>query len=113
MKKIMLLVPAYNEEEVLPLFMEKVLEVTDQIQDYQFEFLFVNDGSTDRTQDIIHAYHLEDERVNYVELSRNFGKETAMLAGFDYADGDAVIIIDADLQHPPAMITRTTGINTQ
>lgn len=104
MKKIMLLVPAYNEEEVLPLFMEKVLEVTDQIQDYQFEFLFVNDGSTDRTQDIIHAYHLEDERVNYVELSRNFGKETAMLAGFDYADGDAVIIIDADLQHPPAMI---------
>lgn len=104
MKKIVLLIPAYNEEDVLPAFKEKVMQVTDELPGYRFEFLFVNDGSTDRTQELIHAYHLADERVKYIELSRNFGKETAMLAGFDYADGDAVLIIDADLQHPPEML---------
>lgn len=71
---------------------------------YQFEFLFVNDGSKDRTLDIIKSLREQDPRVSYVDLSRNFGKENAMLAGFDYAKGDAVIIMDADLQHPPTLI---------
>ena len=104
MKQITILIPAYNEEEVLPALKEALIKVTASLSNYQFEFLFINDGSTDRTQEMLHTYHLEDERVNYIELSRNFGKEKAMLAGFDYATGDAMIIMDADLQHPPEMI---------
>ena len=103
MKKIKILIPAYNEEEVLPALKEALLSVTASLPAYAFEFLFINDGSTDNTQEMIEAYAAEDSRVKYVELSRNFGKERAMLAGFDYADGDAVIIMDADLQHPPEM----------
>ena len=105
MKEITILIPAYNEEEVLPAMKEALLNVTDSLSNYKFEFLFINDGSTDRTQEMLHEYHLEDERLNYIELSRNFGKEKAMLAGFDYANGDSMIIIDADLQHPPEMIS--------
>lgn len=103
MKKITILIPAYNEEEVLPALKEALLSVTASLPAYAFEFLFINDGSIDNTQQMIQRYAKEDSRVKYVELSRNFGKETAMLAGFDYADGDAVIIMDADLQHPPEM----------
>ncbi len=104
MKQLTILIPAYNEEEVLPALMEELSSVTSSLSDYTFEFLFINDGSTDGTQKLIEQYHQTDSRVQYVELSRNFGKETAMLAGFDYAKGDAVIIMDADLQHPPGMI---------
>ena len=104
MKQISILIPAYNEEEVLPAMKEALEKVTANLSNYTFEFLFINDGSTDRTQEMLHAYHLEDSRVRYIELSRNFGKEKAMLAGFDYAKGDAIIIMDADLQHPPSMI---------
>lgn len=71
---------------------------------YSFEFLFVNDGSQDRTLEVIKSLRAQDERVSYVDLSRNFGKENAMLAGFDYARGDALIIMDADLQDPPTLI---------
>ena len=105
MKEITILIPAYNEEEVLPEMKKALLNVTAFLSNYKFEFLFINDGSTDRTQEMLHEYHLEDDRVNYIELSRNFGKEKAMLAGFDYANGDAMIIMDADLQHPPEMIS--------
>lgn len=105
MKEITILIPAYNEEEVLPALKEALDNVTASLSNYRFEFLFINDGSSDRTQEMLYAYHLEDERVNYIELSRNFGKEKAMLAGFDYANGDAIIIMDADLQHPPEMIS--------
>jgi glycosyltransferase involved in cell wall biosynthesis len=77
---------------------------------YQFEYLFVNDGSSDNTLDVLKQLRAKCERVNFVSLSRNFGKENAMLAGFDYATGDAVIIMDADLQHPveaiPEMIEK-------
>ena len=105
MKEITILIPAYNEEEVLPEMKEALLNATASLSNYKFEFLFINDGSTDRTQEMLHEYHLEDDRMNYIELSRNFGKEKAMLAGFDYANGDAMIIMDADLQHPPEMIS--------
>lgn len=104
MKKITILVPTYNEREVLPSFKEALLPVTNNFPNYQFEFLFINDGSSDGTDDILEQYSREDERVKYVELSRNFGKELAMLAGFDYATGDAVVIMDADLQHPPKIL---------
>jgi glycosyltransferase involved in cell wall biosynthesis len=104
MKTITILVPAYNEEEVLPAFKEALLPAVAEFPEYQFEFLFINDGSSDRTAEILETYSQEDTRVKYIELSRNFGKEIAMLAGFDYATGDAVIIMDADLQHPPVVI---------
>ncbi len=71
---------------------------------YQWEVLFINDGSCDRTLSLLEHLHQQDKRFCYVSLSRNFGKEAAMLAGFDHARGDAVIIMDADLQHPPQVI---------
>ena len=104
MKTISILIPCYNEEQSLPLLYDSLTEVTASISNYQFEFLFINDGSKDHTIDILRNLRQKDSRVNYVDLSRNFGKENAMLAGFDYAVGDAMIIMDADLQHPPTLI---------
>lgn len=104
MKKITILIPTFNEEEVIPTLMDALKQVTQSIQQYHFEFLFVDDGSSDDTITLLEQFHTENSQVQYVELSRNFGKEIAMLAGFDYAYGDAVIIMDADLQHPPEMI---------
>lgn len=104
MKLISIIIPSYNEEEVLPYLLQRLREVTDSIKDYKFEFLFVNDGSEDNTLKLVKKYRKEDSRIKYVDLSRNFGKEIGMLAGMDYATGDAVIIIDADLQHPPEKI---------
>ena len=96
MKTITILVPAYNEEEVLEQMYRVLVDVCNRLTLYQFEFLFVNDGSKDRTLEIVKQLKEKDERVQYVDLSRNFGKEVAMSAGFDYASGDAMIIMDAD-----------------
>ena len=104
MQKITILVPAYNEEEVLQQLYDRLNKVINSIPFYTFEILFVNDGSTDRTLQQIKRLRENDENISYVNLSRNFGKETAMIAGLDYATGDAVIIIDADLQDPPELI---------
>lgn len=104
MKTITILIPAYNEEEVLYQLYDRLTTVMMEMNDYQFEVLFVNDGSRDRTLDIIKEIRQFDKRISYVNLSRNFGKEIAMGAGFDYAKGDAVIILDADLQDPPELI---------
>jgi len=104
MKKITILIPTYNEEEVLPTLMKALEQVTKSLHQYHFEFLFVDDGSSDDTTKLLQQFHIKNSHVEYIELSRNFGKEIAMLAGFDHADGDAVIIMDADLQHPPEMI---------
>lgn len=101
---ISILIPMYNEESVLPLFYEKITEVTDQLSDFDFEYLFIDDGSRDASLSIVKNFSQADDRVKYVALSRNFGKERALLAGFDHADGDAVIVIDADLQDPPSLI---------
>lgn len=106
MKLITVIVPVYNEEDVLFLLYEKLNGIINSLIDYQFEILFVNDGSIDSTLDIIKSLKENDSRISYINLSRNFGKEVAMIAGFDYAKGDAVIIIDADLQHPPELIPR-------
>lgn len=104
-KKITLLIPAFNEEEALPLFYDTVSRLIDGMSDrYDWELLFVNDGSSDSTMEVIRGLAASDARVRYVDLSRNYGKETAMLAGFDNATGDCVITIDADLQEPPSAI---------
>lgn len=98
------MIPAYNESEVIEQMHEVLSQTCSKLSRYQFEFLFVNDGSSDNTIDLIKILAEKDERVQYVDLSRNFGKEIAMSAGFDYAKGDAVVIIDADLQQPPETI---------
>lgn len=103
-KTISLLIPCYNEEESLPLLYPELAAVLDAMPQYGWEILFVNDGSRDRTLDLLRELHRRDSRVSYVSLSRNFGKEKAMLAGFDYVRGDAMIILDADLQDPPSVI---------
>lgn len=99
-KTITILLPAYNEAASLPRLHDCMLQVAQQNAGYDFEFLLVNDGSSDGTLDGIRALRADDPRFCYVDLSRNYGKETAMLAGFDHARGDAVIIMDADMQHP-------------
>lgn len=105
-KKITLMVPAHNEEASLPALKTALDELMDSLPAYEWELLFINDGSRDRTLDMIREMRAADKRVAYVDLSRNFGKENAMLAGFDYATGDAVVILDADLQDPPSLIPR-------
>ena len=104
MKTISIIIPAYNEEESLPYLMERLTKLIDEIKNYEFEILFVNDGSKDKTIDLIKEYREKDNRVSYVDFARNFGKELAMIAGLDYAKGDAVIFMDADLQDPPELI---------
>ncbi|QST01986.1 glycosyltransferase family 2 protein [Pontibacillus sp. ALD_SL1] len=98
------MVPAYNEEESLHYLYERLFGVVDGQKGYSFELLFVNDGSQDQTLPIIKELRDMDKRVSFVDLSRNFGKEIAMIAGLDHAKGDAVVIMDADLQDPPELI---------
>ena len=104
MKKITILVPAYNEEEALPFLYERVSKIMDEMKNYEFELLFVNDGSKDNTLNEIKELRKKVKRISYVDFSRNFGKEIGMIAGLDYATGDCVIIMDADLQDPPELI---------
>ncbi|MBP7221675.1 MAG: glycosyltransferase family 2 protein [Sedimentibacter sp.] len=104
MKKVSLLIPAYNEEDTIPLLYDELNKVLETIPGYEFEILFVNDGSSDNTLNILRNMQQRDTRINYISFSRNFGKETAMAAGFDYVTGDAAVIMDADLQDPPELI---------
>lgn len=104
MKKISILIPCYNEEKTLPLLYPELVKLMEGMPAYEWEIMFVNDGSTDGTLQILQQLRQQDKRVNYVDLSRNFGKEVAMLAGFDYVTGDCMVIVDADLQDPPALI---------
>jgi len=100
---ISIVVPCYNEEDVIGDFYNRVSVVVEKIE-IQTEFIFINDGSRDRTLAILEALQQNDQRIGIIDFSRNFGKEIAMTAGIDYAAGDAVIIIDADLQDPPELI---------
>ncbi len=104
MKKISIIIPAYNEEESLPILYDRIKKLMDDMNNYDFEVLFVNDGSKDKTIQIIKEMRRNDNRICYVDFSRNFGKEIAMIAGLDYATGDCVIFMDADLQDPPELI---------
>jgi len=101
--KLSIVVPAYNEQEVLPEFHRRVTAVVDALA-ADVELVYVNDGSSDDTLAVLHNLKRQDARVAIVDLSRNFGKEIAMTAGLDHAHGDAVVIIDADLQDPPELI---------
>jgi len=109
MKKVTILVPCHNEEESLPLLYETVTGLMDnepKWKEYEWELLLVDDGSTDKTVQVMKSLYEKDKRISYIELSRNFGKENAMFAGLTYAQGDCVVIMDADLQHPPHVITQ-------
>ena len=106
MKKISIIIPAYNEEESLPFLYQKLNEIMEQMNNYDFEILIINDGSKDKTLEIIKAFRANDERYGYIDLSRNFGQEVAMAAGLDYVTGDCAVFMDADLQDPPELIPK-------
>lgn len=103
---ISIIVPCYNEEESLPYFYKAIDKVMTKMKDLKFELIFVNDGSKDKTLEILKEYAKEDKRVKYVSFSRNFGKEAAMLAGLEHSKGDYVAIMDADLQDPPETLEK-------
>lgn len=103
-KLITILLPAYNEEASVPVIKRYMDQVLRDNPAYEWEFLLVNDGSTDNTLNEMMKLHQQDNHYNYIDLSRNYGKEVAMMAGFDYAKGDAMIIMDADMQHPVEVI---------
>lgn len=113
MKLVSIVVPCYNEQEVLPLFYDEITKVTDnmsvQFPELEFEFLFINDGSKDKTLEILRSLADKDKRVRYVSFSRNFGKESGMYAGLQNSKGDYVVVMDADLQHPPAFLPEMYG----
>lgn len=102
-KKITALIPVYNEEECLETLYQRIKNCFEELP-YQWEILFINDGSSDASLQIIKNLRCTDKRVAYLNLSRNYGKEIAMCAGFDYAQGDALVILDADLQDPPELL---------
>ena len=107
---ISLIVPCYNEEEALPIFYKELCAVTETLPDYEFEFLFVDDGSKDCTLSLLTELARKDKRVKYLSFSRNFGKEAAMYAGFCNCIGDLVAVMDADMQDPPALLPQMIEI---
>ena len=103
-EKISIIVPCYNEEEALPIFYKEINRVSKEMKNVDFEFLFINDGSRDKTLDILRDLSKKDKRVRFISFSRNFGKEAGMYAGLENATGDYVAIMDADMQDPPEMV---------
>lgn len=103
-KSVSIIIPVFNEEESLPVFYEKVKTVVNSLSSYRWQLLFIDDGSKDNTLKILDDFYDADNCVDYISFSRNFGKEKAMLAGFDYCESDACIVIDGDLQDPPYLI---------
>lgn len=99
-----LIVPCYNESAVLKMFYDESCRVINSIKNYDFNFIFIDDGSKDNTLSIMKELAENDERVKYISFSRNFGKESAMFAGLKNSKGDYAVVMDADLQHPPALI---------
>lgn len=110
MKKISLIVPCYNEEESLVLFDEEITKIMNQMNQYEFEMIYIDDGSTDQTLLYLRKFAAERKNVRYLSFSRNFGKEAAMYAGFSHAKGDYVAVMDADLQDPPALLPEMVDI---
>ena len=102
--KISIIVPCYNEEESLPIFYKEIDKISQEMSDVNFEFLFINDGSTDKTLKQLRNLCEQDNRIRYISFSKNFGKEAGMYAGLEKATGDFVAIMDADMQDPPSMI---------
>ena len=107
MEKISIIVPCYNEEESIPLFYKETEEVKmKDFSEIEFEYIFVDDGSSDKTLDEIKKLSSQNDAVRYISFSRNFGKEAAMLAGLDEATGDYITLMDADLQDPPSLLRK-------
>ena len=104
MEKCSIVVPCYNEEEALPFFYEAVEKVISGMQELEFEYIFVDDGSRDQTLSVLRTLSEKDEKVHYISFSRNFGKEAGILAGLTESRGDYVVIMDADLQDPPELL---------
>lgn len=106
MEKISIIVPCYNEEEALPFFYKEICSTAEAFREkkVEMEFIFVDDGSKDKTLDAIKEYAAHDERVHYISFSRNFGKEAAIYAGLESCTGDYAVLMDADLQDPPALL---------
>lgn len=109
MKKISIIVPCYNEEQAIPFFYDEITKTVEEMKN-NFEFIFINDGSKDKTIEVIKQYSKKDKRVKYIHFSRNFGKEAAMLAGLKLSTGDYVAIMDADLQDPPSLLPQMLNI---
>ena len=105
-KLISILIPCYNEAQSLPILIPKLEDLANNLKQYDWEFLCVNDGSKDNTLEVLRELRVVYNHINYIDLSRNYGKENAMLAGFDYVKGDCMVIMDADLQHPPHVIVQ-------
>lgn len=104
MDKISIVVPCFNEQESLPLFYEEVKKVSNSMENVEFEYLFVDDGSRDKTLDVLKELAKKDKSVRYISFSRNFGKESAMYAGLENSSGSYITIMDADLQDPPSLL---------
>ena len=104
MKTIEMIVPCFNESDVLELFYKEVTPIIKSLKGFDYSFIFVNDGSKDKTLEIIKSFAEKDSKVKYISFSRNFGKEAAMLSGLRYSTADYVGILDADLQHSPELI---------
>ena len=109
MKKISVIVPCYNEEEVINIFYDEICKVSKKMTEYDFQFIFVDDGSKDNTLQAMKNIAEKDERAVFLSFSRNFGKEAAMFAGLSNADGDYVAIMDADMQDPPSLLPEMTA----
>lgn len=103
-KKLSLVVPCYNEEEVMPYFYEEFQKVAEHLEEYDIEVIFIDDGSKDRTLELAKTLSVKDQRVKYISFSRNFGKEAAIYAGLQKAGGDYIVLMDADLQDPPSLL---------
>ena len=110
---VSVVVPCYNEEAVLRLYYEEMNKVTGMLTDYDFELIFVNDGSKDGTLGILKEFASKDNRVKFISFSRNFGKESAMYAGLKNSNGDYVVLMDADLQDPPKTLIEMLRIATE
>ncbi len=110
MELISIVVPCYNEQEVLPLFYDEIKKVSNEMKQFnpelEFEYLFINDGSKDSTLDMLRELAKKDKCVRYISFSKNFGKEAGMYAGLQNSKGDYVVVLDADLQHPPKFIPK-------
>lgn len=104
LETLSIVVPCFNEQEALPIFYKEIIKVAESLNSLEFEFVFVNDGSKDRTLEEMKALRQQDSRAHYVSFSRNFGKEAAIYAGLKKAKGDYVVLMDVDLQDPPHLI---------
>lgn len=112
MDKISVIIPCYNEEESLPLFYKEINKIVKKMSNVSFELIFVDDGSRDKTLNIIKEFSKDDDNVRYISFSRNFGKEAAIYAGLEYSTGNYITLLDADLQEPPKLIEKMYKIIT-